>query len=280
MEFTLTNSQSRVIELLQNNNYKAYVVGGAVRDYFLGKKQKDIDLATQCLPDDISNLLTEEFTVIPDTVAFYHGIVRIVDKDTGEIIDIATCRKDVSCNGRHAEVVFTQHISEDLARRDLTINAMAAEIDPNGQCKELIDPFNGQDDIKHRRIIFVGDPDIRIKEDHLRMIRACRFTALGDKWTITQEEYIKQNANEILTVSKERIRDEILKALSYDRPSNFFRALDATNLLIHVFPDLTLGIGCTQNEYHATAVYRCKRCDTQISFAELGKLRAKNTSHC
>ena len=116
------------------------------------------------------------------------------------------------------------------------------------------------------------------------MIRACRFTALGEGWHIEEKalQYINDFANTvgIQKVSKERIRDEILKALSYPKPSNFFRALHATGLLPIIFPDLEKGVGVDQNEYHSTAVYRCKSCKGTFNLLELNKLKAENTAHC
>lgn len=283
MKFELTNTETSIIDLL-NGAGQTWIVGGAVRDMLLGKTPKDIDLATDLVPDTVESLITSAgFICIPDKKAKEHGIIRAVDRDTGDLIDIATLRRDVSTDGRHAEVEFTDNLMEDLARRDLTINAMAVVINSDGTAgPHLHDPHDGCRHLEDLIIRFVGDSNDRVKEDALRMIRACRFTALGESWTIHDRDLkaIKEHAYEIKTVSKERIRDEILKALSYDKPSNFFRALDACGLLDIIFPDLARGIGCEQNEYHSTAKYRCKSCSTELSHLELMKLRAKNTSHC
>jgi tRNA nucleotidyltransferase (CCA-adding enzyme) len=285
MKFELTRSQSQVIQTINYQGNSVFAVGGAVRDLVRGVKPKDIDLATNALPLAVkTSLQIEGFTVIPDTVAFHHGIVRAVDKDTGELIDIATLRRDVSCDGRHAEVEFTDNIEEDLARRDLTINAMAAHISPNGEIKQIIDPFGGRQDLQEPYIQLVGDPDTRIAEDYVRMVRACRFTALWEDapdTDIATKEAIQRNAEKINTVSKERIRDEILKALAYPKPSNFFRALDAHGLLDHVFPDLKKGVGCGQNKYHAEAVFdhlvRC--CDVSVGLTDNVLLRLAALTH-
>jgi poly(A) polymerase/tRNA nucleotidyltransferase (CCA-adding enzyme) len=260
MKFELTNSQSRIVRIIQLQGNQCFVVGGAVRDQLLGKKPKDLDFVTNALPEAVStSLKIEGFTILPDTKAFAHGIVRVVDKDTSDIIDIATMREDVHCDGRHAEVKFTENPLKDLNRRDFTVNAMACLLNPDGSTRPGVEDlgYQGHLDLKDKVIRSVGSPEKRIKEDALRMIRACRFTALGEDWSIHKdsEEAIKEHANDIKKVSKERIRDEILKGLAYDKPSNFFRALATTGLLIHIFPDLAKGIGCEQNEYHSECVF-------------------------
>lgn len=253
MNLDLTPSMSRIVDVL-----KVWVIGGALRDLFLDKTPKDIDLCTDVEPPEVRKIITNlGLTIIPDLTAQEHGITRCVDKDDGSIIDIATLRRDTTCDGRHAKVEFTTDLLADLERRDLTINAMAAKISPDGSLGEIIDLYNGQQDILDKTIRFVGNPCHRIKEDHLRIIRACRFTALGEGWNIRTTDFqaitdLKQGIHEI---SKERIRDEILKALAYDKPSNFFRTLHAAGLLAIIFPDLARGVGCEQNEHHAEPVF-------------------------
>lgn len=284
MKFELTPSQSHVIQIINFQGNSVFAVGGALRDHIMGKIPKDIDLATNALPLAVkTSLQIEGYTVIPDTVAFQHGIVRVVDKDTGDLIDIATLRRDVSCDGRHAEVEFTEDILDDLARRDLTINAMAAHLSPDGEVKELIDPWGGQHDIQEKKIVFVGKAESRISEDALRMVRACRFTALDEDWILPEVTYkaILNHVHEVTSVSKERIRDEVLKALAYDRPGNFFRALASTGLLDIVFPDLAKGIGCGQNEYHAEPVFDhlCRCCDVSVGLTDNVLLRLAALTH-
>lgn len=251
MQVEITKTISTIIYNLQKSKYNVWLVGGAIRDLLLEKQSKDLDFCTDAEPQFVQSLIkTIGFISIPDQKALLHGITRVVDKDTGELIDIATLRKDVSCNGRHAEVVFTTNLEEDLARRDLTINAMAATISPNGELGQIIDPFNGQSDLDLKIVRFVGDPLKRIQEDALRMVRACRFTALGENWDCIGKLSIQESASLIKLVSKERIRDEIMKAVSYEKPSNFFRMLETTGLLKEIFPEMQDGVGCIQNIYH------------------------------
>lgn len=235
-----------------------WVVGGAVRDQLLNQPPKDIDFATNYDHLALEALLSRMgLVVIPDMTAKQHGIIRTVDRDTGEVIDIARLRRDQETDGRHAIVEFTDILEEDLARRDFTINAMAAQIDNVGKCINLVDLFGGEQDLKTRTVRFVNSPEGRVQEDYLRMIRACRFTALGDAWTIEKksEEAIKAHAVFINKISVERIRDEFLKALGYQRPSKFIRNLHTCGLLQYVAPDISNAVGVDQNEYHAESVF-------------------------
>jgi putative nucleotidyltransferase with HDIG domain len=249
MKLDLTSTQQQLIETI-NKQGSCWVVGGAVRDLLLDRIPKDIDLVTNLVPDKVIILVEKLGLVrIPDATAYHHGITRVVDKETGEIIDIATLRSDARCDGRHCTPVFTNNIEKDLARRDFTINAIATKVDHLGNCGPLIDPFNGQYDIEHRNVIFVGDPEQRIQEDYLRMIRMCRFTAL---WGSSSYEVqcCKVNASSIHKVSKERVRDEIIKALSAPYPVKFWSALQKTFLVQEIFPALENTVGCTQNKHH------------------------------
>ena len=253
-KFELTQSQSIIVKAIQQQG-SIYVVGGAVRDLLLGKEPKDIDLVTNLEPPDVQALLKKfGFKTIPDQTAWDHGIIRVPDKQSGDIIDIATFREDSDCDGRHAKVVFTKSLHKDLARRDLTINAMAANITPDGVIKgDIIDPFDGQLAIEDKLLLFVGSsPSKRIKEDFLRMVRTCRFTALGEGWYIPEPDkfVIKEYAHEVTQISKERIYSELLKALSYPSPGNFIRSLKDVDLLKYVIPPVYDCIGIEQNEYH------------------------------
>ena len=283
MKVNLTQTISTIVQDIQASGHKVWLVGGAIRDLLLEREPKDLDLCTDCLPSVVKLLVNGAgFIAIPDEKAFAHGIVRVVDKDTGNIIDIATLRKDVECDGRHALVEFTDNLLDDLARRDFTINAIAAEIDSSGQLWELIDPHNGKLHLSRGEIIFVGSATDRIKEDSLRMIRACRFTALGADFHIPpdQQEVMQQYANLVLIVSKERVRDELMKAISYPIPSKFFRSLEERGLLQHTIPELVPAVGCIQNVHHAAYGIICIKCNIEITTNELKILKENNWSHC
>jgi len=144
-----------------------HAVGGAVRDHVYGHDYDDIDFTTSDTPDVVCQKLTDrgiDFT----TVGIDHGTVvaRIGDDD----FDITTFRKDVTTDGRHADVVFAENIHDDLNRRDFTINALAMDVDGN-----IVDPFGGLDDLDVGIIRSVGDPMDRFKQDYLRIVRAARF---------------------------------------------------------------------------------------------------------
>jgi tRNA nucleotidyltransferase (CCA-adding enzyme) len=255
MQFTTTE-----LELIRfvNRKAKIWVVGGAVRDLHLGRESIDKDFVTNApFKSLVWELQQAGFELIPDQTALDHGIVRIVDKDTKKLIDLANTRKDVWTDGRHATVELGATIEEDLARRDFTINAMAAEVNDQGQLGPCIDLPDSLEDIRLRKIRFVGNPEERIQEDALRMIRACRFMALSDMMTMTPETLgaIRKHAASIKNISSERIRDEIIKALGYPHPSWFFRSMHQCGLLGYIFPDLILGVGFDGGNHHKETIF-------------------------
>lgn len=288
-QFKLSRTMKEIIAQLNHCKAKTYVVGGAVRDAVLGQEPKDLDFATDY---DIHELHHQVWSMghhmIEDKTALSHGIIRVIDPDatgtTGRLIDFAQLRRDDKTDGRHAIVTFTESIEEDLARRDFTMNAIAAEIDAEGTVLNIVDPFNGigrlQDPAK--RIEFVGKAYQRIDEDALRMIRACRFTALGDDFFLDPQDegIIEGCAERVKTLSKERIHDEFIKALSYPKPSQFFRSMQRCGLLRHIMPDLEQGVGCVQNIYHSANSVVCKRCGIRLTDKEFSYLKQQNLSHC
>lgn len=246
-----TPSQLEIIKILKSKG-GVWIVGGCVRDMMLGLEPKDLDLTTNILPDECRSLLSDKgYTIIPDATAYHHGITRIVDKDSGEIIDIATLRKDITCDGRHAAIEFTNRIDEDLQRRDFTINAMAYDLHVYSENCPL-DLFGGKQHLEEKLVSFVGYAQDRIEEDALRMLRACRFTALDPDWTLapTAESAIRTFKGNLTSISKERIQSEIMKAMAYPCPVNFWRALESTGLLEFVMPALMETVSCEQNHWH------------------------------
>ncbi len=284
MKFVLTKAQASLVKSLKGQSLKVWVVGGAIRDILSGRAPKDLDFAHNGkVSDVVSAANAAGLSVADDQKAMEHGIVRIGDSDSKSLIDIACLRKDTICDGRHAQIEFTQSIEEDLARRDFTVNAMAAEIDEQGVCSAIIDPFNGHRDLTDDRIRFVGDAVSRIKEDFLRILRACRFTALGDEWTIYGDDAkaCKEYAIDVMRCSKERIHDELVKGLMYPVPSRMFRAMQSIGLLELVFPDLARGVGCEQNIHHAEPVFdHLLRClDSSVAFTDNPMLRLAVLTH-
>ena len=194
----------QIIDILNENNYEAYVVGGSVRDSLMGKTPTDFDIATSATPKEIKAI----FAKTVDTGTKFGTVTVLLNSKTYEV---TTFRIDgpYKDHRKPTEVNFTGSLTEDLARRDFTINAIAYHKNHN-----YIDPFNGAADIKDKCIRGVGHPPTRFKEDALRMMRCIRFAVkLG--FTIDHATYdaLVENAHLISKISMERIRDELEKIL-------------------------------------------------------------------
>ncbi|MHA6720447.1 CCA tRNA nucleotidyltransferase [Sphingomonas sp. RS6] len=185
----------------------ARFVGGAVRDAVLGVDVADVDIATVLLPEQVmERLASAGIRAVP--TGLEHGTVTAVLPDGP--VEVTTLRRDVSTDGRHAKVAFTNQWREDAARRDFTINALYA--DPVSGA--LFDFFGGLDDLAARRVRFIGDPMRRIAEDHLRILRFFRFLArFGDRPDPEGLAACTARARDLMALSRERIRDELLKLL-------------------------------------------------------------------
>ncbi|MEG2353570.1 MAG: HD domain-containing protein [Clostridium sp.] len=201
----------KIITILNDKGYEAYIVGGCVRDSILKKSPKDWDITTSALPDNVMDIFKIlNYKVIPTGVK--HGTVTVMIN--GEGYEITTYRIDgeYEKNRRPKEVEFTSSLRRDLERRDFTINAMAYNNEDG-----LIDYFGGIDDLKSKVIRAVGNPDKRFQEDALRMMRAVRFMAQLEFFVeeLTFKS-IKNLSYNIENISIERIRDEFNKLLIYD----------------------------------------------------------------
>jgi len=233
-------THNSIIEHLCKSGYPSYLVGGAVRDLFLGKTPHDYDVTTKATPEEISKV----FRVKADTKGEAFGVMILNQ------IEVATFREDRYPNGNGAgncEVQYAETIYDDLGRRDFTFNAMAL-------CPytgDVIDPFNGRKDLAKKMLKFVGDADLRINEDPCRILRACRFLAklegVFDRETF---EALKRNIHLIRGVAKERVRDEILKAMETANPSIFFNALYLIGGLDYVFPTFSACVNHTHGNHH------------------------------
>ncbi len=168
-EKIMTADLKYLFELFKNYSYELRIAGGAVRDLLMGKLPHDIDFATTATPDQMKEMFQTENIRMINTNGEKHGTitVRLNEKENYEI---TTLRIDIVTDGRHAEVQFTEDWRLDSNRRDLTVNSIF--LTSNG---EIIDFFNGYEDIKMRRIRFVGEPNKRIQEDYLRILRYFRF---------------------------------------------------------------------------------------------------------
>jgi len=189
-------------------------VGGAVRDALLGVDAVDVDIATRLLPDQVMAALADAgIKAVPTGIE--HGTVTAV-LPAGPV-EITTLRRDVTTDGRHAEVAFTDDWREDAARRDFTINALFA--DP--RTLEVTDYFGGEADLAARLVRFIGDADARILEDHLRILRLFRFHArFGGPADPDALAACARHADRLKALSRERIARELLLLLGSINPAN------------------------------------------------------------
>lgn len=239
-------TREEIIDRLCNNNYDTYIVGGAIRDLLHGKKPHDEDIVTSATPDEITQLFKGQ------TVKIYGKSFNLVSVDG---YDIATFRQDryYGLSDKKVNITTSKTIQEDLSRRDLTINALAF----CQQTGDIIDLFNGVNDLKNKVIKFVGNPEKRIYDDPNRIIRACRFLALieGHFSDKTKDALIKTAHYIRDYVAPERIRLEILKALTIKKASLFFMALRSIGALQYIFPSLDCCVDFEHGPHHTENIF-------------------------
>ena len=210
-------------------------VGGWVRDTLLGLAPQDIDMATVHAPDRVIARLGAAnlpFWTAPSGLA--HGTVTAMPD--GHPVEITTLRRDVATDGRHAEVAFTDDWRADAARRDFTINALSA--DPTDG--RVHDYFGGLDDLAAGCVRFIGDPLVRIAEDHLRILRFFRFHARFGRGAPDPDSLAacSARANDLMALSRERIASELLKLLALPDPAATIAAMVDGGLFVPVLPDI------------------------------------------
>jgi tRNA nucleotidyltransferase (CCA-adding enzyme) len=242
---------------LQNAGYESYIVGGCVRDLLIDREPNDWDLTTNAIPDEI----IEVFEKTDRRVVYENnfGTVGIINKELdidhpAYEIEITPYRTEGSYtdNRRPDQVSFSKSISEDLMRRDFTINAMA--YDPINLI--LIDKYDGENDLRNSVIRTVGNAHDRFTEDALRIMRAVRFTAqLGFMCETKTLEAIRDHAGRLKNISTERIRDEFVKLIDSRHAMEGVVTLQGLGLLKHIVPDLEEGIGCDQGGIHSFDVW-------------------------
>lgn len=201
---------SQLEKAFNAEGHQLWLVGGCVRDSLRGETPKDIDIATSATPITAMEIYRKggyEFI----TTGLQHGTITVYDRSNDIGYEITTLRADAECDGRHARVEFVTNIEDDLARRDLTINAMAMTFSG-----ELIDPFGGQNDLANGVIRFVGNAEERIREDYLRILRWFRFGArFGRSIADSPDlEAIRNNVAGLEGISVERIWSEMRGILS------------------------------------------------------------------
>ncbi len=224
------NDVAQVFDLFETYQKNSiFVVGGSIRDALLNREITDIDFATSLEPKIITELLNKEKIKFID-VGIDHGTVTAIINERK--FEITTFRNDIFTDGRHAQVSFSNSLEEDALRRDFTINAMYLDKDGN-----LIDPTDGKKDLENRVVRFIGNPNERIKEDYLRILRYFRFLALFGDISPDAEvvKAITANLDKLSVVSKERQWNELKSILSLIAPNYSISTMSEIGLLDDYF---------------------------------------------
>lgn len=289
MKLKIPTLVNKVLQTLEDAGFEAYVVGGAIRDILLDKPTYDWDFTTDATPQEIQKLFPESYYtnqfgtvgITGEELVEQFNIENYNWQEEGinpeDVFEITTFRSESEYSDfrRPDKVKWGKTLEEDLKRRDFTINAMALK---SNEKTEIVDPFNGKEDLKKRLIRAVGDPDKRFSEDALRMMRAIRIAAeLG--FSIEEEtlKAIQNNAELINKISMERIRDEFFKILKSKYPGDGIRLLHSANLLRHFLPELLAMKDVEQGGHHTKDVWNhtldgldgCPSNDPIVLFATL-----------
>ena len=245
---------NKISKILLDEGYQAYLVGGCVRDKFLGIKPKDYDIATDARPDDLL-MIAKKYDIIVKEVGKDFGVILFV-MDRIEY-EIATFREDgiYSAKGdfrRPDSVTYSDFIEDDLARRDFTINAMAIDISTD----TLVDPFGGMLDLQAKKLKTVGNPEKRFNQDYLRIIRFFRFAARFDMEPDERAmDEIASDPARVLQIAHERIGMEMEKILMMEVPSRAFKLMLKTGVLNMLIPELDILKVVPQDMPHLDSVW-------------------------
>jgi len=281
-----------IVDTLQKAGFEAYLVGGCVRDLMLPafvpmstqnygeaqhRKPKDWDITTNAKPEQIQGLFAH--SVYENDFGTVAVINDNVEDQTLKVVEVTPYRLESKYSDkRHPdEVRFTCNLNDDLGRRDFTVNAMAINIkhearstkfETNSKSKklktgiknennyEIVDLFNGQEDLKNKILRAVGEPEKRFGEDALRMLRAVRFSAeLGFEIEVKTKEAIKKNAHLLKMIAEERIKDEFVKIIMSDSPKRGIELSRELGILKYVAPEIEEGWGVGQNRAHKFNVW-------------------------
>lgn len=232
----------KIVEMLRAAGHTAYFAGGSVRDLFLGLNPKDIDIATSAKPDEILALMPRTIEV-----GRKFGVIIVLEGD--HQFEVATFRSDSGySDGRRPDAVFFTNAKEDALRRDFTINGMFFE----PISKKIIDYVGGQKDLKAKLIRFIGNPDTRIKEDHLRILRAIRIkNAFNFQYHPKTYQALARHATHVEKLAQERIKDELNKMLLSENPVQAIRDMHDVGVLKIILPEVENMKGVAQPaEYH------------------------------
>ena len=229
-------SAQKLSKLYKNFGYQVLFVGGCVRNTILKMPVTDIDLATDAQPEEIIKIAEENnIRFVPTGLA--HGTITLIIDNKN--YQITTFRTDFDHDGRYAKVEFTESLLLDASRRDLTINALYCN-----HVGEVIDPLNGLDDIKKQKIKFIGNPNERIKEDNLRILRFFRFQAIYGNKNLEIDsialEACHNHKSKLAALSKERITSELRKILSAPNPLEVIIKMNETGVLNELFQNVSI----------------------------------------
>jgi len=231
-ELKYFNGAKNIFSILKNHNKKTklMLVGGCVRKLLSGEEIDDIDIAINLNPEEIKNILIENKIKFLETGISHGTITVIIDKLKFEL---TTLRKDTSTDGRHADVEFISDWEIDAKRRDFTINAIYSNLKG-----EIYDPLGGKKDLENKVVKFIGDPNERIREDYLRVLRYFRFYTQysNQQHDIKIVRAIKKGLNGIKKISKERIFDEFSKILNLKNFYELFNDEFSCSVILVIFP--------------------------------------------
>lgn len=231
-----------IVQKLQKAGYETYFAGGCVRDILLKREPKDYDIVTAAKPDTVEDLLEK---TIP--VGKQFGVIQAIEN--GHHFEIATFREDSKrSDGRRPHTISFASAKEDAKRRDFTINGMFY----NPITEDILDYVGGKNDINEHLIRFIGDPEERIQEDHLRILRAIRFKNTFDfQYHPDTFQALKKHAQLVKNISPERIRDELNKIIALPHSLKVFEDLEDTRVLHEILPEVEKMKGVAQpHKYH------------------------------
>lgn len=225
----------KVMSALKSEGNEVLFVGGCVRNSLLGEPITDIDISTNARPNKIIKL-AEKAGLRSIPTGIDHGTITIISNN--KTYEVTSFRKDIKTYGRHATVAYSDKIEDDAERRDFTINAIYMTSDGS-----VIDPLKGMKDLRKRHIRFIKDPNKRIIEDYLRILRFFRFTAeYGDPHLGIDAEGLSAcaaNIEGIISLAKERVGTEIKKILKSQDPSLVLNAMEIAGILSNILPGTT-----------------------------------------
>ncbi|MDP3934956.1 MAG: HD domain-containing protein [Candidatus Giovannonibacteria bacterium] len=259
MNFTIPKEIRAAVAILEGAGFEAYLVGGCVRDLLIGRIPQDWDITTNARPEKIQELFPK---------SFYENKFGTVSVVTGSedpklrAIEITPYRLEGKYSDkRHPdEIKFADKLEDDLARRDFTVNAMALNLRKSDFLRksefQINYTFKCKKDFDKKIIRAVGDPEERFAEDALRIMRAVRFSAeLGFAIEAKTEKALKNKANLLKMIAKERIRDEFSKIIMSAKPSEGLEALREAGILKLFLPEIEEGYGIGQNKHHIYTVW-------------------------